>query len=161
MAYASCRTGRAMRTLPSLLALTVLSMVLVGAAPTGRPVGPHDVGCNVSEIMTEHLHTQLSITAHGKPVPVPANIGIVNAAGAMLCIYWLHTHDQSGQIHVEAPMGTFTLADFFAVWGQPLSTRQVGPYRGKVSAKVNGAPFRGAPQDIPLLDGEKIALSVN
>ena len=58
-------------------------------------------------------HLTIEIAAR---VRVPADIGIVTAGYAVICLYWLHTHDDSGTIHVEAPGGTFTLADFFAVW---------------------------------------------
>jgi hypothetical protein len=134
---------------------------LIAALATGQPVGPHHVGCNVNEIFTEHMHARLTIEHNGANVAVPANIGLVSAAYAVICIYWLHTHDDSGTIHIEAPGGTFTLADFFAVWGQPLSSTRVGPYEGHVRAYVNGAPYKGAPQNIPLLDGEQIRLVVS
>lgn len=138
----------------------IQAAALIAALATGQPVGPHHVGCNVNEILTEHWHAHLTIEHQGVPVTVPANVGLVTAAYAVICIYWLHTHDDSGTIHIEAPVGTFTLADFFAVWGQPLSETQVGPYRGHVRAYVNGAPFKGGPQNIPLLDGEQIVLKV-
>ncbi|HUA09459.1 MAG TPA: hypothetical protein VMA98_09305 [Candidatus Acidoferrales bacterium] len=136
------------------------AVVLVAALATGQPVGPHQVGCNANEVLNEHIHVHLAIEHAGKPVTVPANIGIVQAAGLVLCLYWLHTHDDSGTIHVEAPGGNFTLADFFAVWGRPLSPTRLGPYRGRVRAYVNGAPYKGAPQTIPLLDGEQILLRI-
>lgn len=136
-------------------------IVLLAAMATGSPVGPHHVGCDVTEMSGVHIHAKLTIQDRGKPVVVPANIGIVTAAYAVLCLYWLHTHDDSGTIHVEAPGGTYTLADFFAVWGEPLSRTQVGSMRGHVSAYVNGAPYKGAPQTIPLSDGETILLKVS
>jgi hypothetical protein len=135
--------------------------VLVAALATGQPVGPHHVGCNVNEIFTEHIHAQLSIEHNGAKVQVPANIGMVSAGEAMICIYWLHTHDDSGTIHIEAPGGNYTLADFFAVWGEPLSSTRVGQYAGHVRAYVNGTAFSGAPQDVPLRDGEQIRLIVS
>jgi hypothetical protein len=137
-----------------------LSAVLIAALATGLPVGPHHVGCNVTEMFAEHLHPHLTIEHSGVPLAIPANVGFVQAGGTVLCIYWLHTHDESGTIHVEAPGGNFTLADFFAVWGQPLSGTQIGPYTGQVRAYVNGAPYKGAPQSIPLLDGEQITLRI-
>jgi hypothetical protein len=140
---------------------TIQAAVLAVALATGQPVGPHHVGCNVNEIFTEHIHARLAIVHQGTKVLVPANIGFVNAGSALLCIYWLHTHDDSGTIHIEAPGGNFTLADFFAVWGQPLSSTRVGPYHGHLRAYINGAPYKGAPQNIPLVDGEQITLTVS
>ena len=139
---------------------TILAPLFAAVLATGQPVGPHHVGCNVNEIFTEHIHAHLAIDRAGKPVTVPANIGLVSAGYAVLCLYWLHTHDDSGLIHVEAPGGNFTLADFFAVWGQPLSATRIGPYTGHVRAYVNGAPYHGAPQNIPIRDGEQITLKV-
>ncbi len=138
-----------------------LSAVLVAALATGQPVGPHHVGCNVTEQFVEHWHPHLTIEHRGVPVTIPADIGIVTAGYAVLCLYWLHTHDDSGIIHVESPQAMiFTLGDFFAVWGQPLSSTRVGPYTGHVRAFVDGAPYKGAPQNIPLLDGEQITLRI-
>jgi hypothetical protein len=144
-----------------LIMMMIQAAVLVAAMATGQPVGPHHVGCNVNEILTEHIHAHLAIEHQGTNVQVPANIGMVSAGDAMICIYWLHTHDDSGTIHIEAPGGNFTLADFFAVWGEPLSEKRVGPYAGHVRAYVDGVPFHGLPQDIPLADGEQIKLSVS
>jgi len=138
----------------------MLGIVLLAAMATGSPVGPHHVGCDITEMSGVHIHARLAIIDRGKPVTVPANIGMVSAAGAVLCLYWLHTHDDSGTIHVEAPGGSYTLADFFAVWGEPLSRTRVGSMHGHVSAEVNGAPYKGAPQSIPLLDGETIELQI-
>jgi hypothetical protein len=151
-----------MRLMSFLTALALLCVpdVALAATPSGQPVGPHHVECNVSEVLIEHIHAALRIEAHGRNVPVPANIGIVQAGGTPICFYWLHTHDDSGLIHVEAPMGTFTLADFFAVWGEPLSSTQIGTYHGHVTATVNGKKFDGPPQQIPLVDGETIVLRV-
>ena len=51
------------------------------------------------------------------------------------CFYWLHTHAEDGIIHVESPSTTetFTLGQFFAEWGIPLSSTQVGPATGKLT----------------------------
>jgi len=86
-----------------------------------------------------HVHTHLSIILNGedRPLPwnpndpavlaIPSDLGIVNAAdGTRQCIYSLHTHDNSGMLHVEAPVpGTFTLGQFFDIWGQPLTPTNV------------------------------------
>ena len=45
--------------------------------------------------------------------PIPANVGIIPEK----CIYWLHTHDNSGLIHIESPIKrNFTLGDFLQIW---------------------------------------------
>src|SRR3954451_23322185 len=79
----------------------------------------------VQEMLNYHVHSPLSINAAGKPVTVPANVGI-KIGNSFSCLYWLHTHDSSGLIHVEAPHVIHpTLGQFFDVWGQMLSRTQV------------------------------------
>ena len=53
--------------------------VLIAALATGQPVGPHHVGCNVTEQFVEHWHPHLTIERHGAKVRVPADIGIVTS----------------------------------------------------------------------------------
>ncbi len=62
-----------------------------------------------------HIHQHLDIFVNGKPVTVPAGIGINMDARF---ISQLHTHDMSGVIHVESDqVRDFTLGQFFDVWG--------------------------------------------
>lgn len=64
-----------------------------------------------------HYHARLGLRVHGAPVEVPANVGISG-----LGMRVIHTHDASGEIHIESPRPfDFTLGDFFAVWGKPFS----------------------------------------
>ena len=45
--------------------------------------------------------------------PIPADIGIIPEK----CIYWLHTHDNSGIMHIESPTKrNFTLGQFLQIW---------------------------------------------
>ncbi len=82
------------------------------------------------------------------------------------CLYWIHTHDPSGIIHVEAgdvsppSGGPFTLGMFFDIWGQPLGSDGVGPFRGPVTAFVNGVPYAGKLADIPLREHQSVTLEV-
>jgi len=73
-----------------------------------------------------HVHSHLSIFLNGEQLAVPGQIGIVEPSPTTQCNYVTHTHDTSGIVHVEAPaQGTFTLGQFFAIWGQPLSYSDV------------------------------------
>ena len=64
-----------------------------------------------------HYHPHLAMRIHGQSVPVPANIGITG-----LGMRVIHTHDATGEIHVEAPrLFPFTLGDFFTIWDKPFS----------------------------------------
>jgi hypothetical protein len=76
----------------------------------------------------------------------------------------MHTHDAStGVIHVEAPReGNYTLGQFFAIWGQPLSSTQLldrtTDAEHTIRATVDGEPYTGDPTQIPLTDGTVIIL---
>lgn len=64
-----------------------------------------------------HIHSDLSVTIDGQQQIIPANTGINST-----CMAEVHTHDASGYIHVESTdrSAVLTLADFFAVWGEPI-----------------------------------------
>lgn len=73
-----------------------------------------------------HTHQHLSVSVDGKPVAVPANIGVDVQQGGMSA---LHTHDTSGIVHVESTkVQPFTLGQLFTEWGVALRARQVGGY---------------------------------
>src|SRR6476661_8459322 len=87
-----------------------------------------------------HIHALLHVYVNGKPVTVPANIGLKEPTGPFSPI---HTHDTSGIIHMEADQQyPFTLGEFFAVWGVRFSNDQLGSYKSngneKLTAYVNG-----------------------
>lgn len=128
--------------------------------PDGRTVG--GISCDAAEGQRIHIHQHLLILDHGKTVDIPPNVG--QPAGKR-CIYWLHTHTPDGFIHVEAPLErSFTLGDFFTVWGQPLNKAGVaGAQLAKgESMKVwlNGEAFKGEPGTIPLTAHADIVIQV-
>ena len=91
-----------------------------------------------------HIHALLHVYVNGKPVTVPANIGLYRAKGIVSPV---HTHDPSGVIHMEASRPyPFTLGDFFTVWGVRFSATQLGAYTNgggkRVWVYVNGKPIR-------------------
>jgi hypothetical protein len=121
------------------------------------------VQCNPGEQLQTHYHAHLTIIQDGQERPIPANIGITDS-----CLYWLHTHDTSGIVHVEAPANqanhTFTLGDFFDVWGQPLdsthvATLTVGAGQSLV-AYVDGKIYSGDLRSIPLKSHTVIVLEI-
>jgi hypothetical protein len=130
------------------------------------------IACEASEQVLFHIHAHLTIFVHGAPYRVPAGIGIAQPysieqtpSGAFIsgatCFMWLHTHSADGIIHTESPIQrTYTLGDFFDVWGQPLGRHRVGPARGHVTALYNGQLFTGNPRQIPLLAHAQIQLEV-
>ena len=68
---------------------------------------------------------------NGEQKSVPAEVGFVSLTGGTRCIYLMHTHDKSGKLHMEASAPrTFTLGQFFRIWGQPLESTNVAGYSG-------------------------------
>ena len=111
----------------------------------------HGITCDAGEGQRIHIHQRLTIFKRGVPVPVPAQIGIPLMTP---CIYWLHTHTPDGIIHVEAPQDrSFTLGDFFAIWGRPLDKSHAveGLAPGdSMRVWVDGKVYRGDPATIAL-----------
>ena len=82
------------------------------------------IQCNSMEQSAFHVHSHLDIIINGVYFLVPSQVGIPGN-----CFYWLHTHDESGKIHIEAPMLTdFTLGQFFDIWNKKLSNDQIFNY---------------------------------
>jgi hypothetical protein len=131
------------------------------------------VACGATEQLASHTHTHLIIFVDGQPRSVPLAIGMVPqvqvsstasgqfAQGSSVCLYWLHTHAQDGIIHVEAPAAhQYVLGQFFDIWGQPLSTTQVGPAKGAVTVTVDGKAWTGDPRNAPLIGHGQIVINV-
>jgi hypothetical protein len=129
------------------------------------------IQCQGAEQVLFHIHAHLTVFVDGTARRVPYGIGIPGAqasstplgpyVAAGSCFYWLHTHAADGIIHIESPVQrTYTLGNFFDVWGQKLSPSLVGPVSGPVTALYNGQVFRGNPRDIPLTKHAQIQLEV-
>lgn len=90
-----------------------------------------------------HVHSYLGIYLNGELLAVPQNVGIVSRSPDPRCFYAIHTHDGSGQIHVEATApGSFTLENLFNIWGQPLTDTNIAGLTGmpvKVFVVEDGA----------------------
>jgi hypothetical protein len=139
------------------------------AAAKGATV--QGVQCNTSEQVKYHIHTHLAVYVNGALRPVTPGVGIVEPQnqqdanppfyGATNCYYWLHVHTQDGVIHIESPTtSAYTLGQFFAIWGQPLSKTQVGPASGTLTVFVDGKPYTGDPAAIKLGSREDVQIDV-
>jgi sulfur carrier protein ThiS len=111
--------------------------------------------------MVLHIHPKLSVKVDGKTIPVPEQIGINKSLYkdrsldkyGMKGMAPLHTHDNSGVIHVESTVNRdYTLGEFLKIWGIDLNGKSV-----KVS--VNGQPVSDWRNHI-LSDGEQIDLEI-
>jgi hypothetical protein len=130
---------------PALIILAVIVGVIYiqtrgGSTTSGilPPTGAQDyetvLGTNFACLGTEslflHIHPWLQIIINGKNVTIPAGIGIKNpvqiatyngepefSGGASTCYEPVHTHDDSGLIHIESPTNVnYTLGEFFTDW---------------------------------------------
>lgn len=108
-----------------------------------------------------HTHQHLDLYVNGRRVRVPAGIGIDEAQGF---IAPLHTHDATGTVHVESPeVRTFTLGDFFGVWGVRFTRRCLGGYcaRGAKTLRVyvDGRRAAGDAHRLPLEPNDEIVVA--
>ena len=133
-------------------------------------------------LQANHVHAHLDVFVDGKPITVPAAIGIkiddphvrrfdepdgVAYGGIDLCnvpcISPLHTHDASGIIHTESsdPKPN-TLGEFFIEWGVELSDTCVGEHCAPtpIAVYTNGERYEGDPGAIELIDRKEIAIVI-
>jgi hypothetical protein len=88
--------------------------------------------CTATTPNAYHVHSHLSIFLNGEALTVPHEVGFVALSPTEECHYPLHTHDESGRVHMHAlAPTTFTLGQFFAIWGQPLGPDNVGGIVGE------------------------------
>jgi hypothetical protein len=119
------------------------------------------ISCDRQEGSVEHIHVDLQLFNRGKSVTVPAQIGMPQTGA---CLYWIHTHTPDGFIHIESPVKrTFTLGQFFDIWGPDLSWTHAGDLVAqsgqRLSVWVNGTPWHGKdPRSIVLRDHETIVI---
>jgi hypothetical protein len=107
-----------------------------------------------------HIHQHLDLYVDGRKVLVPAGIGIDPAVGYAP----LHTHDPSGVIHVESPtVRTYTLGEFFAVWGVRLTPSCLGGYCAgggrQLRLFVDGRAYRGDPTTLALAPHQELVVA--
>jgi len=143
-----------------LIAFLIAGLLAWASIPSGEPV--HGIRCDRMEAATFHIHQHLAIYDHGKPVRIPEDVGRPLFAQ---CFYWLHTHTPDGIIHVESPVvRQFTLGDFFAIWGEPLTKTRVAEARvrkgEKLTVWLDGSKYAGDPGTVPLTQHADITLDV-
>ncbi len=132
------------------------------------PLGLNSLG---SEGQKLHIHQHLDIYIDGKHIVPPAGIGIYDGE----FITELHSHSASaeslpgpaerptGVIHVESPTkSTYSLGQYFGVWGVYLSKKCIGGYCAKPGKPfrvyVNGKLYKGDPVLLALEERQEIAI---
>ena len=108
-----------------------------------------------------HTHQHLDIYIHDKHIDIPKNIGVNEVAGFISPI---HTHDDLNIIHVESPtVQTFTLGQFFDVWGLFFNDKCIGGYctdtNSKLQVFVNGKEIISNFKNIELTAYEEIVIT--
>ncbi len=116
------------------------------------------LSCTSDPLTQFHIHPHIAIIINGATQTIPADIGL-NA----VCMHPIHTHDESGVIHIESPQARdFTLGDFFAVWGKTFNQNQVLDYKAdgthSITETVNGNPAQ-AFENTVLHDGDQIVIT--
>ncbi len=145
--------------------------VLAGLDSAAQGSTVHGIQCNSGEQTVYHIHAHLAVFVNGAQRTIPYGIGIPGGTvqnsssgpyvGSGSCFYWLHAHDQSGVIHVESPVQKFyTLGDYFAIWGQPLTSGRVGSATGTLTVYVDGKRYAGDPASITLTAHKLIQIDV-
>lgn len=178
-------------SLPVLAALAVAAVVAAtgrGSSPTplippsslpGELTGPAPWPANVGQLRARldalglpalgaegtrlHIHQHLDLYVEGRRVAVPAGIGI-GEQGLGVFFSPIHTHDKSGVIHVESQVvKTFSLGQFFAVWGVRFNPRCLGAYCGagarRLRVYADGKSVPGDPRALALREHQEIVVA--
>jgi hypothetical protein len=108
-----------------------------------------------------HIHQHLDIFIHGQKMSVPADIGI---NGIKQYFSPIHTHDTTGIMHIEsAVMQTFTLGQFFDIWGARFTNDCLGGYctdaTNILSVYSDGSLIHSNPQSLALTPHEEIVIA--
>jgi hypothetical protein len=86
--------------------------------------------CNINPPDTYNVHAHVSILVNNELQAIPRYVGAA-PTGQTHCFYPIHTDFTSGRVHViSAASGTFTLGQFFQIWGQPLTSTNVAGVTG-------------------------------
>jgi hypothetical protein len=102
-----------------IVGVSVATIKMPSSANAAVPID--GIQCNNMEQSVFHIHAHLNIFINGKNYTVPAQIGITST-----CLYWLHTHDETGIIHIESPIHkNYTLGQFFDIWKKNFSNTQI------------------------------------
>ncbi len=104
-----------------------------------------------------HIHMTLEIYILGKKKIIPKNTGISRG-----CMHVIHTHDKTGELHIESPYyHRFYLKDFFTIWGKTFNRNCIFRYcvdeNHILSFFVNGFE-NDEYENLPLRDGDVIRI---
>jgi len=131
-----------------------------------------------------HIHFYLGVISNGKQVALPLAIGMVNPGtvtngfvNTASCYYYLHTHDESGIVHVEVPKNApftkplYKLGTLFKVWGINVAATQFAHFHGPMHVFVGNvpleqttvtsyAPLKGKLEDLEIYSHEVVWIEI-
>ena len=112
-----------------ILIIFIISLVMIWdadfsssfASDTQAPV-IDNISCDTMEHFKMHIHAHLDIIVNGTAYTIPSDVGRIPGQ----CIYWLHTHNDSGIVHIESPeIRNFTLGEFFDILGKTFNNSKI------------------------------------
>jgi hypothetical protein len=179
------RTRRLAWILGIAAVVGIAVFVLLRPDETERPSGPlpgeltteapWDANANEAQARAEaiglppespvvmHEHSNLQIFVNGEPQPIPTDIGI-DTSDDPAYVASLHTHDDTGTVHMESSVSrTFTVGEFFDVWGVRLSPSCMGAYcqdaDNRLQVFVDGEEVTESVRDVALDDQRVIVIT--
>lgn len=174
-AASAARPTRALRTAGPSAAAGIPRALLAQARPIGggprfRPPPPRSVDGRCAPTLGARTAVHVELFAANRVVIVPAGIGVARpwraSAGRIVaarCYGRVVTLEPTGVV-LASRSAPATLAELFAAWHQPLSTRRLAsftaPAGGRVAVFVDGRRRWGAPGSVPLTEHAEIVLEV-
>lgn len=126
-----------------------------------------NVYCDQGEQSVEHIHAYVTMWMNGQQQSLSQSVGVPQSqqGGNPTCLYWLHTHDTSGVIHIEAPAKEpFTFGQFMDEWNQQFQS--TGFYSQLLlntgwTIWINGKVYKGTLNSIPLAAHNIVTIAYN
>lgn len=147
------------KTVMAIAGVSVLIFVgiIIGASKAPSNTKAWATCVQHSNSLAMHIHPELEIDIDGQKQAIPANIGI-----DPVCMKAIHTHDESGTLHIEHPQRMdFILANFFDNWGKTFTKDQILDKKVDathvITMTVDGQPSEEY-ENLTLRDGQKIVI---
>ena len=148
-----------------------------GATATGGQGQPvQGLSCvKLAKTSPAYGYAHLNLVVDGQQIAVPENIGMVSQGNPGIvdpasketgCSYPMLTSDASGKVRIQAGNpAPYTLGQFFALWGQPLTESNVAGYAGKpVKAFIKDGSvlteYSGALGALPLVPNREVTVQI-
>jgi hypothetical protein len=165
-----CGSGRPAPNQDALPAQLVAGMRPIGTGPSFQPPATGPVLGDCTTRLGRRIGVHVELFAANRVVLVAAGIGTkpprtfsAGRISSARCYGDLVTLEPTGVVQVR-PGPVLRLSDLFHAWGQPLSSRRLGPFPAspgrRVTVYVNGRRWPGSPGTVPLSAHAEIVLEV-